>query len=196
MIWPSQYAVFDFETSGLDIQTLEVTEIGLKLVTSSAVSAKTWLLRTEAPVSAEIERLTGITNQMLERDGGEPRTAFNEFFELAKGLPLVGHNIFRFDYWILQRYLKKYCGASCFNQDRAIDTAALYKARELGEHRYWHENHYAHGCRVLEIRAPLKYNLLTACARMRVDLSDLGALHRAGADVEATDRLFRKLIGR
>lgn len=194
MRFPDQYAVFDFETTSLDTQTCEVTEIGLKVVRHGQATTKTWLVRTVEPLSEFITNLTGITEEMLNKEGVLPHTAFREFWQARQGLPLVGHNIFRYDFWILKRYLEK-IGIEIPRRlfEHGIDTAALFKARQLRESPYWYEGHYEFGCRVLEIRAPIKYNLMYACGAMLVDLSDMQALHRAGADVEACDRLFRKL---
>jgi DNA polymerase III epsilon subunit-like protein len=204
MRWPDTYAVFDFETTGLDIQTLEVIEIGLKLVLEGhePKEPKTWLIKPRQPISDEITQLTGITQGELDERGIDFRHAFGEFLNLAAGYPLVGHNIVRYDLPILDLYIER---DACFRgpftlngyprsrRAECIDTAALFRARLLRESQFWHEGHYEFARRVLGIKAYGKYNLTVACQEMGVDLTGLEVLHRAGSDVEACYRLFKKL---
>lgn len=75
-----------------------------------------------------------------------------------------------------------------------IESVLAAKADVMGMHRYWHESFKDFADRILGFRAfGVKYNLAASCARFGVDVSDLKA-HRAAADVEMADRLYRKII--
>lgn len=196
MLYPKNYCVYDFETNGLDTSSCNVIEIGAKRVYGDRSEIRSWLVIPGKPLPKEITDITGITDGMLADKGVLPVQAFQEFSEFADGLPLVGHNIVRFDNLILGRIIRDcpdwFCKSMC-PALRCVDTAAFFKATEMGESQFWFESHYEFAKRILEMRVPgLKYNLTVACEKMKIDCSDLAA-HRAGADAEMSDRLFRAL---
>jgi DNA polymerase III epsilon subunit-like protein len=68
----------DTETQGLDATKDRVTEWGLVLwdsETKQPVRISGFLVKVPGGVSNEIEKLTGITNEMLEKYGVEPTAA-------------------------------------------------------------------------------------------------------------------------
>lgn len=196
MKYPTQYCIYDFETTGLDTNTCSVIEIGAKRVHDDRHEIREWLVRPDdfdGTLPEKTVELTGITAADIEKCGVPEYQAFAEFAEFARGYPLMGHNIVRYDNLILGRLLKKHQLALYPDAKRSIDTAALYKGRKLGEPQLWHEGHYDWAERVLEIRrAGLKYKLELCCEELGIDVSDLIA-HRATADVEMVDRVFRAM---
>lgn len=68
----------DFETTGLDPQKDRITEVGMALwdsTTKQPVRITGFLVKTSTPVSAEITNITGLTNEMLQSYGVEPKPA-------------------------------------------------------------------------------------------------------------------------
>ena len=91
----------DFETTGLDPQKDRITEVGLVLWdanTTQPVRISGFLVKTPAPVSAEISHLTGITNEMLETYGVEPLAATKAILGMVAPADFIcAHNGTEFD---------------------------------------------------------------------------------------------------
>ncbi|HEY6766604.1 MAG TPA: 3'-5' exonuclease [Candidatus Sulfotelmatobacter sp.] len=100
----------DFETTGLDTRKDEVTEVGAVLwdsVTKQPTRIFGYLVKTKYPVSAEITKITGITNEMLESDGVASRPALETLLRMAKTTnAIVAHNGNDFD----KPLLESWCG--------------------------------------------------------------------------------------
>ena len=84
--------VFDFETTGLDANHDHIIEIGAqKFVNFEVVDEFSTLLATKIPLSEMVQRLTGITPEMLV---GMPELneAMPRFLNFIDGSLLVAHN--------------------------------------------------------------------------------------------------------
>ena len=191
------YTVLDLETTGLNLAKAEILELALMRVTAG-VPAETyaWVLKVSGPLDPEVVRITGITDGMVESLGADPTLTLNIAHQLiGKDLPLVGHNILRFDHPILLRTarqlnlpLKEDLGL-----DRIVDTAALYKGFKMGIRPPAGVSHLAYASRVLDQRVyGLRYNLAEACKVLGIGTNGLTA-HRAAGDVQMTDLVYRKL---
>ena len=78
-------------------------------------------------------------------------------------------------------------------KDSAVDSAVLYKAREIQIQRFESENFLDFANRVMAVRAyGVKFNVkyLTEKLGIKVD----GDLHRALVDVKATHEIYQKFI--
>jgi DNA polymerase-3 subunit epsilon len=86
----------DTETQGLDASKDRVTEWGLVLwdsETKQPVRISGFLVKVPGGVSNEIEKLTGITNEMLEKYGVDPAAAMKAVQGMvAQAEYLVAHN--------------------------------------------------------------------------------------------------------
>lgn len=209
--FPKRYAIYDTETTGLDITKVEVIELAVKIVDPDAGREETysWLVRPKVAIPAEITEITGITQEMVNEKGVPIEDALTGFIAATSGFAYIGHNILRFDNPIMERLLTDYTLTPGVVGDvlavaaahgtirrfpKSVDTAALFKARELGVAQMWHEDHRTFAQNILDLRAPgVKFNLMHACGALGIDTSDIQA-HRAAADVELVDRLYRKLI--
>lgn len=104
----------DFESTGLDTRKDEVTEVGAVLwdsATKQPTRISGYLVKTKYPVSAEITRITGITNEMLEADGVASRPGLEALLRMAKSADyLVAHNGNEFD----KPLLESWCGREGF----------------------------------------------------------------------------------
>ena len=119
-------------------------------------------------------------------------------FALETGdLPLVGHNVIRFDAPFLQAAVRRHLDTmkpAAFSNSRFVDTAALYKGWRLGTKPMAGEGHVEYAERVLNIRARgLRYSLEWCCQDLGVSVDDI-ELHRASGDVVATQRAFGRLL--
>jgi len=208
MMYPRRYAVYDTESSGLDLSIDQIVELGVKVVEKDGTSVfKSWILKGDVPSKPEAAAVHGITEEIRFSEGVDPAVVYAEFCEMVKGLPLVGHNLLRFDNILLKRDLVNWmveAGLSrphpvhqvveAIDAGLVVDTAALFKARELKAPRYWYETHEQHANRVLDVKAfGLKFNLKHVCTKLGIDMTDLVA-HRVAGDVEAVDRIYKKLV--
>lgn len=220
VLYPTDYCVYDTETTGLDPETCRVVEIAVKRRVGFDTISQSWLVKPDSPLTEEELRVcrdvNGIDPAELEAKGVPLEQALQEFVTCVKGLPLVGHNILRYDNRIMRRLILKRIQdiansstiveterhefvlpaegvVKAMDDGRCVDTAGLFKADRLGAEQQWHESHKDFANRVLETRvAGLKFNLVHACATLSLKTEGLVA-HRAGGDVEMADMLYRKL---
>lgn len=185
------YAVFDLETTGLDVDTARIVELAVKAHVRGEVIERQWLVRQDERLPAETVAITGITDVEVEMKGVTLDEALVGFAEVVKDLPLIGHNAVRYDALVMRNEFYRAFGSAWPTEcDEVIDTAALYKARIMGARMVDGESHRQFARRVLGYKTPgLKYSLTYACAEMGVKVKGLAA-HRAAADVEMTDRLY------
>lgn len=198
MKFPSSYLVYDFETTGLE-KDCQVLEIGARFVQDNKIWLnKTWLIKSPTPVPPFITELTGITDELLATEGVDEGKAFREFASVAvRAEALVGHNIIRYDNPILQRMAEKYRVAAHFEKPMAacIDTAAFFKAQEMGEEHLWNESLKHFQERIMDTKSHVKFNL--ALAHEKLGFSNEGIVaHRASGDIEMTYRIFLKMTGK
>ena len=101
------YAFLDLETDGLNEHSNSIIEIGaVKLMQDSGIIEYQSLLEYEGDLPKEITELTGITTDLLKREGKRVDTVLEEVLNFLKGTIIVGYNIafdLRFLNAILQR---------------------------------------------------------------------------------------------
>ncbi len=87
-----EYVVFDIETTGLNNVNDKITEIGAVLIRNKQVISKfNSLINPEIPIPDKIQRLTGITNEMVA-DAPSIKEVLPEFLNFVGNRPLVAHN--------------------------------------------------------------------------------------------------------
>ena len=143
------YIAFDIETTGLEIESEEIIEIGaLKVIDGKVADRFIEFIKPERRISDKITEITGITNEMVEH--ARPiEDVIRDFVLFCENYVLVGHNI-QFDYKFCKRFALKY-GHSF--EKKGIDTLKIARAvhkdlesKSLGalcEH-YHIINHAAH----------------------------------------------------
>jgi DNA polymerase-3 subunit alpha (Gram-positive type) len=86
------YVVFDLETTGFNPWKEDLLEIGaVKLKDGQIIDEFKSLIRPGREISAEIQKLTGITPEMVQ-DAPEPEPVIKSFLEFAAGAVLIAHN--------------------------------------------------------------------------------------------------------
>lgn len=128
---PSRLAFVDLETTGANPTIDRVTEIGLVLVDGDQVSTWSTLVNPGQPIPQFIQRLTGISNEMV---AGAP--AFDqvaaELAERLHGRLFIAHNA-RFDYGFLRNEYQRL--GRRFRAD-VLCTVRLSRRLFPGHHRH------------------------------------------------------------
>ena len=203
------YAVVDLETTGLDCWTDLIVEIGVAVaLPGQAPVTDSVLVKIDRPLPKLITNLTGITDRDLAARGVSIDDALAWFVERIGRLPLVGHNIIRFDRAFLLEaarvhrrtveeghYPKRVIDeVDDLPARRFIDTMGLYRGHKLGNYPTPGESHRDYVQRVLDLRAPgLRYSLSAACEEFGISTARVRA-HRAAGDVVQTQKVFEKLL--
>lgn len=188
------YAVFDLETTGLDHRLCQIIEIGWCVVRGEVVSpVRSVLISCPTPLPGVIQSLTGITDSMLRQEGISLDQALQTFFADTHGLPLIGHNVLRFDMLFLEAACRQ-AGITAPSRPRYRDSAALYKARQLGMRQRPNQDHWSFAFEALDRPAPgVRYSLLVCCKELAIPIEGV-TLHRAAGDVHLTQQLYSRLI--
>lgn len=132
--------VFDFETTGLTPKRDKVIEVGAVLLekiddTYEIVQEIDYLIKQQTPITDFISNLTGITNEMLERDGVEEEYAFRQLDNLIdEDTLLVAYNL-SFDIGFLSALYKTYVAHNFLIQNDILDCMAVYKDRYPYPHK-------------------------------------------------------------
>lgn len=201
---PNKYIVWDLETSGLDARADKILEVGAMLVQDGEITWKnSWLIKhPDFQPSEKITEITGITPELLEKEGLDRDYVMDQFMELLDNhiesdrIYNLTHNGYRFDLPFLfnaftPEQLEKYRKPLTIG---CMDSAVLYKARELGIARGAEESFVHFAARVMSIRKfGLKYNVAHCCNVLGIDTST-ATFHRALGDVMLTNEIYKKLV--
>ncbi|MCR5595529.1 MAG: topoisomerase DNA-binding C4 zinc finger domain-containing protein [Lachnospiraceae bacterium] len=114
------YVIFDLETTGVSCEKDEVVEISaVKVLGGEAVDEFSTLVNPGMHIPKEASAVNNITDDMV-KDCPHFEEALSMFMDFAGSLPLVGHNIIRFDIKFLYRDAWKFWGKTPDND--LIDT--------------------------------------------------------------------------
>ena len=161
------YVVFDIETTGLSKEKEMITEIGaVKVADGKIIDRFSTFVNPQRPISAEITKLTGITDDMV-KDAPIIENILPEFLKFCEDTVLVAHNA-SFDTGFI-RIAAERAGLGELHHT-IVDTLELARALlpELNKHK-------------LDI----------VCEHLGVTLN---GHHRAVNDAEATAEVFIKFL--
>jgi len=97
-----KYSVIDLETTGANREGQKITEIAIVNYDGEAIeSTFSTLINPERHISYSIQKLTGISNEMVQEAPKFYEVA-KEIVQMTEGRVIVAHNVF-FDYRFLQR---------------------------------------------------------------------------------------------
>lgn len=95
--YPSNYVMFDIETSGYSYNTDKITEISaLKVENFEIIDSFSSLINVSDPIPESITKLTGINNKMLT-DAPDINEVVSGFMDFIGDYTIIGHNIASFD---------------------------------------------------------------------------------------------------
>jgi len=182
----NSYTVFDFETTGLSPQRDRIIQVGICVVENGGVAHKEgWLVNQPVPISAEAERIHGITQGVIEAHGIPPEESLPRLLaHLEKAHLCVGHNIHRFDVPFLEAEARRLKLRIPFVADY-VDTAALYKGWKLGVSR---------GRRVLSMRVRGLKFAIPVCLHQLGIADDHVVAHEAESDAYSTHLIYQRLL--
>lgn len=166
--YPNDYVVIDIETSGLRPEEHEIIELGaVRVMEHRIVEKLSLLVKPQAPISPEIQKVTGITNEILDKEGVPLSLAMKQFLKFLRDYPVVSHNI-EFDF----RFLHKAC-TGCdlpLVGNQKIDTLVLSRKK---------------------LKQAKSYKLGVLAEHFAIDTKEI---HRSLADCEITHEIYEKLI--
>ncbi len=164
------FCVLDLETTGGDVGSCGITEIGaVKVRGGEVLGTFQTMVNPGCGIPPKITVLTGITEMMVMK-APTIDTVLPTFLDFIGGSVIVGHNV-RFDMSFINAAVRRWGGPMLGNQ--RIDTLALAR-------------------RVLADEVP-KFSLHTLATRLRLDHQPS---HRALEDAWATVDLLHLLIER
>ncbi|MGL4367601.1 MAG: single-stranded-DNA-specific exonuclease RecJ [Brevinemataceae bacterium] len=166
-----EFVFFDLETTGLDLEQDEITEIAA-IITKNGVEIDHFqcLVKVSKPLDPKIVEITNITDEMLAAEGISIVDALTKFIEFIGNRTLVGHNIIGFDMKFLQIQLKRHLQKEIHNLP--IDTLLLS--------RVMFKN--------------LKSHTLFSVSEHLGIYIDQSQLHRALNDVRLNAEVYRRIL--
>lgn len=175
--WAKKLAVFDLETTGLDVKTARIVTACVAVIDQNGQkeSVSEWLVNPGVEIPEAASRVHGVTTDVASRDGAEPAKAVGEIVEhlrsLNKEMPLVAFNA-SYDFSILQSEAQRYEIEPLLPRP-VIDPLVID--------------------RKLEKFRPGKKNLATLTAIYKVELSDA---HNSTADAIAAGQLAQRMAAK
>jgi DNA polymerase III alpha subunit (gram-positive type) len=177
--------IFDFETSGLNPFHEDITEIGCKCLETSEVYTCLVQPLSDRMLDEKVQRLTGITNKMLNKDGLRPLVAYKNFFDyllrmyrIDYSITMVAHNGGTFDDIFLKRIHRYLQGEGVSDYDEMMSQIQLVDSLLVS--RLLHPERFSHSMKSM----CQLYNIENRSA------------HRAMGDVDALTELWTNLMKR
>lgn len=131
---PSDFAVIDIETSGLNRSTDRIIEVAAIIISEGVVTKEfSKLIRQNISLSEEIKKLTGITDELLEKEGEDEKQVLSDFLNFLDNRDIVCHNS-SFDINFIQARCLKLKIQTIHN--KIIDTLALARKTNCGASNY------------------------------------------------------------
>jgi len=101
------YVVVDIETDGLDYNDSQIIEIGAVKVEKGKLTEFHRLIEYEKKLPQKITKLTGITQELLNKHGRSLKNSLIELVDFIGDFPIVGYGL-DFDLHFLNKYLKDF----------------------------------------------------------------------------------------
>ncbi|WP_350349894.1 exonuclease domain-containing protein [Agromyces sp. G08B096] len=175
--WASTLAVFDLETTGIDIDTCRIVtaHVGVIGPAGEVLEQRQWLVDPGVEIPTAATLIHGVSTERARAEGLAAAQAVAEIIaELTnaarRGLPIVAYNA-SYDLSVLAREAERYGHAPLPGPEQVIDPLVIDKAVDR----------YRRG----------KRTLTAACAHYGVELLDA---HDAGADAVAAGRVAQAIV--
>ncbi len=106
-ITKNTFVVFDLETTGLDPEICEITEIGaVKVENGEVIERFASFAKTKNPIPEEVQQITHITDDMV-KNAPRIEDVIYDFYEWSRGCIISGYNIVGFDMKFLNKVAKE-----------------------------------------------------------------------------------------
>ncbi|MBO5394375.1 MAG: ribonuclease H-like domain-containing protein [Clostridia bacterium] len=106
-IMRNTFVVFDIETTGLDPENCEITELGAVKIENGEVTERFQsFAKPSHPIPEEVVRITNITDEMVA-DAPKPEDVVYDFYEWSRGCVISGYNIINFDMKFIHKVAEK-----------------------------------------------------------------------------------------
>ena len=175
--------LYDFETSGLNPFHEDITEIGCRCLETDEVFTCLVQPLSNKLLDKKVQQLTGITNELLKKEGQKPIEAFVGFFDFLykhykkdTDMIMVAHNGLAFDDIFLKKTHRWLQGEGCLEYDDMMENIQFVDSLLVS--RLLHPERYSHSMKSM----CLTYNITN------------NAAHRAMGDVDALTELWGYLI--
>lgn len=190
------YVMFDTETTGLDVSTSLILEYGLiRVRNNEIVKSLRMLVNQDIIIPPELTAIHGINNEMIKKDGIEPKIACQKAREFMANDIVNGLNNVPYDFPLYENECNRYY-VQRPKIETWIDTGLLHKGVHIGN--LWNEQElfYKYANRIKEIRAKgVKYNMDYLVKTYEVQNLRTEGLHGAMEDVVMTHHVFNKFKG-
>ncbi len=174
--WASSLAVFDLETTGIDVETSRIVTANVSVIDAdgAVLESSDWLLNPGVEIPAGATAVHGISTERAQADGMPAGEGVGQILErlravLERSLPVVAYNA-PYDFTILNREARRHGLAALETPGPIIDPLVIDKAVDR----------YRKGKRTLE----------AAAAFYGVPLDDA---HDAAADAVAAGRVAQAI---
>lgn len=193
--------IYDLETSGFfylhdGVAYHRPIQVAIKIVEKDGVTIHDHSAYIKYPrrLSNDVKNTTGITDELLNREGIDIKEAFRSI-DRYMNVPqtvIIGHNILYFDNPFLNYYLNRF-GYKQINPLACFDTCGHFKGHLIQRSREDKERFYDYHMRVIKKGDQrLHSNLEEACKYYEIPIQD--KFHNAVADVNYTYEIFKKQL--
>lgn len=175
--------IYDFETSGLNPYHDDITEIGCRCLETDEYFTCLVQPLSDRLLSEENQQITGITNEILKKEGLRPREAYKRFFDLLKyfndtqgPITMIAHNGSSFDDIFLRRSHRYLQGEGIIEYDETMKKMNYIDSLNI--------------CRLLHPERR-SHSMKSMCQVYNITNEDE---HRAMGDVDALIKVWNHLI--
>jgi len=185
-----RYIIFDYETTGINIESDLPIQYGL--LADSWEKPITKLINQAVDIPESATAIHGITTDQIRMDGISPENAAAELLAYFQAFErIIVHNGLRFDVPIFEKQCGLY-GLQPPDRSKYIDTAGMYKGLRLGKIAKPGQSHFDYCIEALDSRVVgLKFNVKFIVEEFKIDADK--TFHDAGGDVYYTREIFRVL---
>lgn len=193
---PCEYLCLDTETTGVNITTDSIVQIGLCAVRDCKIVHEfcdtdytSFIIKLPAEKFVGKEAAIAVHHidyEKSQRCGIEPQEAYQMLHEIilkamSMGMMVCGHNLYSFDIPFFQNELSRMGINFRFAENEVVDTAMLVKAMQIGILPGESETSYAYWSRVRDFRAKGIYYSLDRYCIERFQLAQKHGVSKSSA---------------